>query len=147
MALEQAKDLMRQLGLNGEIDWLATPPDPARLDFRVSRPGFNVEVKASFADERAVVQRTTTNSWAVVRVLHTFTGTRQNDPRNRRDWAITTAWALAMDAVAAGLIAMVLNGLIMWWGMETKRRYGLIALGSGLMACGWFVFGLRWIYS
>ena len=76
-------------------------------------------------------------------VLHTFTGVQPGDARNRRDWILTTVWAFSMDAVAAGLILMLLSSLYMWWNLKQKRRYGLLALGLGVLSCGAFVFGLR----
>jgi hypothetical protein len=141
--LETARDLMRQLGIAGEIQWLNTRPVADRLEFRVSRPGQNVEVKADFIMRRAVVQRSDVNTWGVLHVLHTFTGVRLNDALNQRDWILTTIWALSMDAVAAGLIFMVGSGIVMWLGLAGKRLWGFLALASGTIICGWFVAGLR----
>jgi hypothetical protein len=67
------------------------------------------------------------------------------ESRNQRDWVFTTVWALSMDAVALGLVIMVLSSLYMWWGLKQKRAFGAIALGVGLLSCGLFVFGLRWL--
>lgn len=142
--LDNARDLMRQLGVAGEIQWVNTRPVADRLEFRVNRPGQNIEIKADFILRRATVQRTDVNTWGVLHVLHTFTGVRANDPANQRDWILTTVWALAMDAVAAGLIFMVGSGIVMWLGLSGKRLVGMIALASGTVACGWFVIGLRW---
>ena len=36
--LAQAREIMRQLGLRGEIEWTVTRSDASRLDFRVNRP-------------------------------------------------------------------------------------------------------------
>src|ERR1019366_7577038 len=36
--LAQARELMRQLAIDGEIEWTVTRNDPGRFDFRVSRP-------------------------------------------------------------------------------------------------------------
>lgn len=146
-ALENARNVMRQLDLAGEIQWLATPPDAMRLEFRVTRPGQQFDVKADWQAGRATLQRTEVNAWGVMRILHTFTGVRLNDPKNQRDWVLTTVWALAMDAVAAGLVVMVISGLIMWYGLPGKRTWGMIALGSGILVCGWLVIGLRWVYT
>jgi hypothetical protein len=141
--LAQARDLMRQLGIVGEIEWTATGAEPGALEFRVSRPGRMFEIKADFAQRRAAVQRIDLNAWGVVHVLHTFTGVRMGDSRNRRDWILTTIWALAMDALAAGLVLMVLSSLYMWYGLKQKRQWGAAALGLGLLTCGWFVVGLK----
>jgi hypothetical protein len=76
--------------------------------------------------------------------LFAFTGVRLDDPRNQRDWALTSIWALAMDAVAVGLILLVLTGFIMWYHARQRRRWGAIVLLLGFLSCGLFCFGLRW---
>jgi hypothetical protein len=145
--LETAKDLMRQLGIAGEIQWLATQRDPTRMNFRVARPGVNVEIKADLKTARVAVERSDLNAWGVMHLLHTFTGVRLNDATNQRDWILTTVWALSMDAVAAGLILMVVSGIVMWLGLAGKRIWGLAALSAGVITCGWFLVGLRWFFA
>lgn len=146
-ALEQAQDVMRQLGIAGEIQWAATKPDATRLEFRVTRPGRQFEIKADWSQARATVQRTDVNAWGITHALHTFTGVRMNDARNQRDWIVTTLWVYSMDALALGLVVMVVSGVVMAWDAAGKRAWGLVALGSGILGCGWFVFALRWIYG
>ncbi|MSU48126.1 MAG: hypothetical protein EXS37_03390 [Opitutus sp.] len=141
--LDVAREVMRQAGIAGEIQWLTTPADAARLDFRVARPGLQFEIKADFQNRRATIQRTEVNAWGVMHFLHTFTGVRANDAKNTRDWIVTKAWAFSMDAVAVGLLAMVVSGLFMWFGLPAKRAWGIVALASGIVSCGWFVLGWR----
>ena len=142
--LDRARDLTRQLGLAGEIQWPATQSQTGAFAFQVSRPGLVVDIKADLTSGRATVQRTAVNAWGVVHVLHTFTGMPATDPRHTRDWPVTTAWALAMDAVAAGLVVMVLSSYVMWYQLKAKRRGGAIALLLGFGSCTFFVAGLRW---
>src|ERR1700722_10729722 len=85
--LDQARDLMRQLGIVGEIEWTATRSDPDTFDFRVTRPGHIFEIHADFNHRHAVVQSAGLNAWGVLHILHTFTGVRLADTRNQRDWA------------------------------------------------------------
>jgi hypothetical protein len=144
--LDRARDLMTQLGIRGEIEWTAATPDSTRWEFRVNRPGQNFTVKVSAGQTRAQVEKTEVNGWGILRVLHTFTGVRAADSRNQRDWLLTTVWALAMDAVAAGLVLMVLSGLWLWWGLPSKRKLGALSLLLGVVTCGWLVVGLRWFY-
>jgi hypothetical protein len=113
--LEKARDLMRQLGIQGEVEWTAARLNPPQLNFRVNRPGHNAEIKADMNQGRATVQLTTVNIWGVMRVLHTFTGVRMNDATNQRDWLLTSIWAISMDAVAIGLILMVFSSYYMWY--------------------------------
>jgi hypothetical protein len=140
----RARDVMRQLGVRGEIEWTATRTNTTLFEFRVARPGHNINVSVDDAG-RAKVEETRINTWGVMRVLHTFSGVRANDTRNYRDWALTTLWVLSMDAVSVGMVVMVLGGLYMWFGLPTKRKGGFVALLLGTAVCFVFVFGLRWI--
>jgi len=142
----QATDLMRQLGIVGEIEWTASGTNANRLDFRLSQPGRVLDIKADYARQEATVKRIEFNGWGFMRTLHTFSGVRRGDARNERDWVLTRVWVFAMDAVAAGLIVMVLSSLYMWYKIPQKRRWGAISLLLGCGACGLFCFGLRWMF-
>ncbi len=144
--LGQARDIMKQLGIDGEILWTTTRTEASQLDFQVRRPGHFFVIKANWAQKRAAVQRSDVNLWGVMKILHTFTGNVADDPRNTRDWALTFLWAYSMDAVAAGLIYMVLSSWYMWLRLPQKRFPGAIVLGLGLLSCGLFCMGLRWLF-
>ena len=68
------------------------------------------------------------------------------EPAMQRDWMLTRLWSLAMDAVAVGLIVLVLvlvlSGIYLWWRLTAKRAAGVVALGLGLTASAFFLFGL-----
>ncbi len=142
--IDRARDVMRQLGIAGEIQWPSTQPADGPLTFQVSRPGLIVDVKADLRAGRATAQRTQLNTWGVMHVLHTFTGAPAADARNRRDWTLTTVWALSMDAVAAGLIVMVVGSYVMWFRLRAKRVGGIVALALGCISCGAFIGAWRW---
>jgi hypothetical protein len=141
--LERALSVMRQLGLTGEIDWPPRQPDAGRMEFTVNRPGDVNRVGVDPSENRVSVQHIEINGWGVMRVLHTFSGTTANNPEARRDWSLTKLWVVAMDALAAGLILIVLSSYYMWWRLRLKRLAGSICLAVGILACGFFVFGLR----
>ena len=103
-------------------------------------------MKADFDRKRATVQRTDLNFWGLIRILHTFTGVRMDDPRNDRDWLLTSVWAWTMDGIAVGLIFLVLSSFYMWYELPPKRRLGTIVLTLGVLSCGLFCFGLRWLF-
>ena len=145
--LDRARVLMRQLGIEGEVGWGVALVAPGRLDFNVTRPGTIQQIEADLKQGRAKVTVTEYNGWGILRTLHTFVGVRPEDSRNQRDWVLTTVWALSMDAVAAGVVFMVLTSYYMWWGLREKRKPGLVALALGSGVCGLFVVGLRWLYG
>jgi hypothetical protein len=145
--LDQARDIMRQLGIRGEIEWTVTRSDLSRLEFQVSRPGHSYKINADLSQGRVSLHSDALNAWGVMHVLHTFTGVRLADPKNHRDWLLTSIWAFCMDAVGVGLIVMVASSYYMWWVLIRKRRLGLVALALGFASCGLFAIGLRWITS
>ena len=144
--LTQAQNILRQLGVTGEIEWTSTRADTGQFNFRVSRPGHMFEIRTDLVRNVAAVQRIDVNAWGVMHILHTFTGVRADDPRNGRDWLLTTIWAWSMDALAAGLLIMVFGSYYMWWRLIRKRIWGAVALLSGCAACAIFVVGLRLMF-
>jgi len=47
-----------------------------------------------------------------------------------------------MDALAAGLIVMVLGSYYMWWRLKKRKTIGVTVLLAGTVTCGIFVTGL-----
>lgn len=144
--LGQAREILRQLGIAGEILWTTTRVDSNQFDFQVRRPGHFFFIKADLAQKRVTVQQSNVNLWGVIKVLHTFTGVQMDDARNTRDWTLTSLWVFSMDAVAAGLIFMVLSSLYMWYKLPQKRLSGAVVLGLGSLGCGLFCIGLRLLF-
>ena len=136
--LDHARNVMRQLSLQGEIDLPVVPQEPGRLTFNVSRPNDASQVRVDLDRRLASIQHFDNSGWATFRIFHTFSGSRYNQPASRRDWMATSMWVFAMDALAAGLIVMVLGSYYMWWRLKPKRQLGLIVLTAGFVACGWF---------
>ncbi|NOS72192.1 MAG: hypothetical protein HOP33_19990 [Verrucomicrobia bacterium] len=144
--IAQAQEIMRQLRIEGEILWTTTRTDTNQFEFQVRRPGHYYFIKADLARNRVTLRHSEVNAWGIMKVLHVFSGASLDDPRQSRDWALTSVWAYSMDAVAAGLIFMVLSSLYMWWEIPDKRLPGAVVLGLGSLICGLFCIGLRWFF-
>ena len=138
--LDRARDVMRQLGLVGEID--VVPQQPGWLLFNTSRPSDAHQVRVNLEQGVASVRRFENGHWARFRILHTFSGTPYRQPTSERDWIVTTIWVVAMDALAAGIVVMILGSYYMWWRLKPRHGLGLLALAAGLATCGWFVSGV-----
>ena len=130
---------MRQLGLTGEIELPADPQGAGHFDFSVNRPTDASQVKIDLASLRASVQHFDNGGLATFRIFHTFSGSRFNAPESHRDWIVTSAWVFAMDALAAGLIAIVLGSYYMWFRFKRKALgLGIFTLAAGYASCALF---------
>jgi hypothetical protein len=143
--LEKARDIVGQLNVPGEIDAIKTYPDPARFEFRVGRPGKLYEIKTDLVRKVASVKRVQTNGWGVILMLHKFSGVNTENPEQQRNWLLASLWSLSMDVVAIGFAFMALSSIWMWYRLKPKRRLGFIVLTAGVVSCGLFVAGLRWL--
>jgi len=140
--LARAIDIARQLDLKGEIDWPQAVQKPGRLEFNIVYPKRAAQVTVDLVSHRATVQRVDRSVWSALRISHTFSGSRYNNPSMSRDWLLTSAWVFAMDALAAGLLVMVFGSYYMWYRLKAKRTLGWLVLAAGVVSCGLFVFGL-----
>lgn len=138
--LARARDLMRQLGLVGEINWPAVQ-QPGQLAFNVSRPNEASQVRVDLEQKRASIQHFDNSGIATFRIFHTFSGSRYVDTA-QRDWIVTTAWVIAMDALAAGLFVMVFGSYYMWFRLKQRHALGVVALAGGVFSCGMFLAAL-----
>jgi hypothetical protein len=144
--LEQARELMRQFGIRGEITLPVGRPTSTRLEVRANRPGYNYLIVADLSQSWARLETTHVNGWGAVRALHEFIGASRVGSGTGRNWLVTSAWALSMDAVSLGLIVMVVGGYYLWWRLPRKRAWGVVALALGVLCCGAFVFGFRGLW-
>jgi hypothetical protein len=135
--LARARDLMRQLDLDGEIDLPSAPPPRAHFAFNVARPQDANQVDIDLVNKVATVQHWDNGGWMVFRIFHTFSGPKFNAP-GKRDWGLTTIWVVAMDALAAGLIVMVLGSYYMWYRLKRTHTLGFLALAAGFASCAMF---------
>jgi hypothetical protein len=138
---EQTRDLMRQLNLRGEVEWPASQP-VAHIDFSVARPNGAAQVRADLNAKQAYVKQFKNGKLHAFQIFHTFSGSRFNQPSSTRDWIVTTVWVFAMDALAAGLIVMVLGSYYMWWRLKKRKALGAAVLCTGAVACGVFLLGI-----
>lgn len=142
-----AKDLIRELGIAGEINQTERRAADDRFTVQVVRPGRIYRIEADLERGHASIVRTELNESGIADALHKLTGVRMDDPSQQRDWLLTRIWTIAMDGLAIGLVIMVFSGLYLWVRRERRRLPGLLSLAPGTTACAVFVFVLAHIAS
>jgi len=143
--LARARDLMSQLGVSGEIHQIEVPKDVDGLNVWVLRPNRLVIIRARLGERIASVEIQRRAAWDAIRGLHEFTGQSRFDPSVRRDWWLTTVWAIAIDALSLGAIFLVASGIWMWLQLRQKRIGGSIALAGGCLVLFVFLVALKWL--
>lgn len=140
-----AKDLMRQLDIRGEVHETRRGASNDEFSAQVRRPGQILNIAANFETGLAEITEIRVNTWGVIRMLHTFSGVKSQTDE-RRNWLLTKIWSFSMDALAVGLIIIVLSGLYMWYFLKQKRKVGLVVLALGTGCSFFFLFGLALIF-
>lgn len=80
----------------------------------------------------AVLDDIRVNGWRNFRALHT-TGTRANAPTAHRDGWLTKLWSVSMDALASGLVLLVLASVALFIERREKCRVRAWRRGSASM--------------
>ena len=95
---------------------------------QVGHPDFLAPVRLNyFAEERRlVVERRPFSLRSFLSGMHTRGGYDMGG-----FW--DSVWAAFVDALCIGLILWIASGLYMWWGLPSARRWGWIALGTGVV--------------
>ena len=145
--LEKAIDIMDQLGISGEVLIRGNAPED-QFNFICVRPNLRQFVSVDLATFNATLQLVDLQLVATLGDLHTFTGVRgiYREPNSIRDWLPTRIWSFAMDAVAIGVILMVLTSLYMGWQRLKAHPVGsIVSFALGTILTVYFIWGLAWL--
>lgn len=132
--LLQARGILGQLRLTGEIDNVMHNKKAGRLTIPVSKPGELTTVTVDLASGVATVQRKVEGMAAALVYLHKRPGPHL--VMFRGNWAYMAAWARLADATVYGTFFLTATGLYLWWFFKAERRLGWVLLAAGLLTVG-----------
>jgi hypothetical protein len=143
--MQIARSLMQQIGVTGEVHRIDRAKD-GRVTVQIIRPGRTVDISVDPGASTATVKDVRVNAWGKMSALHHFTGVSMEHAERQRDWWITRLWSLAMDAVALGLLVLVITSLYLWWKLKKNRALGFAMLALSTAATAFFLFDVtaRW---
>ena len=145
--LEKATDIMDQLGISGEVLIRGNAPE-GQFNFTCVRPNLRQFVSVDLATFNATLELVDLHLVGTLGDLHTFTGVRSiyRERNSIRDWLPTRIWSFGMDAVAIGVILMVLTSLYMGWQRLKAHPVGsLVSFALGAILTVYFIWGLAWL--
>ena len=137
-AVDRARELLPQIGLDGEIGFLRLLPKDRRLVFPVGKPGVEATVDVDFASRSAVVLRRQTGWAETLAYLHKSPG-----PHNvsiKGNWVGTRAWRWLADTTVYTILFVSITGVYLWYTIKAERSVGLSLLGAGAAAFSGLIY-------
>lgn len=138
--LEKAQDILRQLGIAGEIGFINHLPREGKLVFTVMKPGREISVDVNLQTGTANVDQQATNFWKRLVYLHKSPG--PHNANIRGNWVYTRIWKILADSVVYLLIFLTAGGVYLWAVIRAERKPGLVCLGLGMACFTLLVFAL-----
>jgi hypothetical protein len=133
-SLKQAKGLLRQLKVTGEIDVIRHNAKAGRLTIPVAKPGEFTTIDVDLQTKRATVTRRVEGMLAGLIYLHMRPG--QHLAMLRGNWPFMAAWSHLADAAVYGTLFLTVTGLYLWWFFKAERRIGWVLLAAGFITVG-----------
>ncbi len=130
--VEQAKNILRQLRVTGEIDYIRHMAAEQRLVIPVTKPGEATTVEVDLKAGTATVRRESQGLGAALIYLHKMPG--PHNVKIRGNWVYTVWWAVTADTVVYAVIFLTVSGLYLWWMLKNERTVGWVLLGAGALS-------------
>jgi hypothetical protein len=144
-SVQLAKDLRRELGLQGEIGFVNRDEAKQTLAFPIERPGELRKVEVDLATGRTRIETRRTGVWDAVIYLHKKPG--PHNVKLRGNWGPMRAWAWLADASVYALMLSSLTGIYLWAILRAERKVGLLFLGGGVVTFSLAVVALAGLVS
>jgi hypothetical protein len=125
--------IVSDTGLSGA--WGAYRQGPRQINVYVYTFWRSTQVKY-FPDQKRIVVEDMRFRWD-----HFLTGAHARGGFEQDGW-LQDSWAVLVDLVALAILVWILSGLYLWWHIPGHRRWGWLALGSGIAAFALFLLKL-----
>jgi len=128
-SLPLAQDIMKQVGVSGEIEFFRHQPQQNRLVIPVMWPGQRTKITVDVTRRTAQIEQRRTGFWDALLYLHKSPGPHLAGFRG--NWIFTRIWGGLADASACLLLFLAASGVYLWALVKAERRMGLILMGAG----------------
>ena len=136
-SLAQARGILDQLQLTGEIDNVRHNTKAGRLVIPVSRPGELTTVEVDLKSSTATLSHQAEGMAAALVYLHKRPGPHLIQFRG--NWIYMAIWGWLTDAVVYATVFVTATGLYLWWAYKSERTTGWVMLITGLLTVGGLV--------
>ncbi len=133
--MEQAKlagQILKQLGLSGEIEHIMQSPGKNDLTIAVVKPGQRLAINVNLENQQVTIEQRNTGIWDSLIYLHKSPGPHLQAVRG--NWFYTRLWRWMADTVVCLLLFLSVSGVYLWAVIKAERRIGLVLLGAGAVS-------------
>lgn len=124
-----AREILEQVGVAGEINFIRSVPEERRLVIPVVRPGVETVIELDVVNRSAKVSTRTTTLGETLSYLHRSPG--PHSVAIRGNWLWTRVWGWLADATVYLTLFLSASGIYLWAALRSERRIGLVLLGAG----------------
>jgi hypothetical protein len=135
-----ATQVLSQVGVSGEINFIRALPQEHRLVIPVVKPGVETTIDLNIEARTATVTERRTSVWESLSYLH-----RSPGPHNaaiRGNWFWTRAWQWLADATVCLVLFLSVSGLYLWAVIRSERKIGLVLLLAGAISFAGIVYAV-----
>jgi hypothetical protein len=130
--VEQAKQMIRQVGVSGEIGFVNYSRSTRTITIPVSKPGSESIVTITSGSGTTSVIHRKTGFWTSLIFFHKMPGPHLANIRG--NWPVVRAWAWLADGTAWLLLFLSVSGIYLWTILRAERRVGLVLIVAGLIS-------------
>jgi len=130
--IEQAKQLMLQAGVSGEIGFVRRLAKENRLSISVMKPGHEAKIEVDLQRNTATVEEHQTGFWEALIYLHKSPGSHNANIRG--NWSYTRIWRGLADSAVYSILFLSASGIFLWAVIKAERRIGLILMAAGTLS-------------
>lgn len=138
--VQLAAQILSQLNVTGEINFIRYLPKEGRLVIPVVKPGIEATIDVDIEQHIATVSERRTSLWESLSYLHRFPG-----PHNtaiRGNWFWTRAWGWLADATVYLVLFLSITGVYLWIVIRSERKLGLILLLAGALSFAGIIYAV-----
>lgn len=138
--LRLVSEVLSQVGVGGEIQFIRSVSDERRIVVPVVMPGVEMTVDLNLAEGKAEITERRTGLWGALSYLH-----RSPGPHNasiRGNWFWTRVWRWLADGTVYLTLFLSLSGIYLWVALRAERRVGLALIAAGALSFGGIVYAV-----
>jgi hypothetical protein len=135
-----AHRILGELGISGEIGYIARRDEDLHFVIPVNRPGWQAVVDLDPQAGTATVEEQSTGLADAINYLHKSPG--PHNANIRGNWLWTRIWKLAADGIVYLLLLISISGIYLWVSLKAERKAGLALLAAGAVCFTALVFSL-----